>query len=125
MAAMTEIVVVGSAPDTPVVAQAVGLRHGRADGNSSVVVVLSGPDDIEVVRDAVASEGHTIAAVIAIRLEEHLVVAAYDLGLPVAFGYCSRAELDTAMARGSAPPERRTAAALASIEQVLAGRTEL
>jgi hypothetical protein len=118
-AEMSDLVIVGVGPDTAVVARAVGLHRGTADGPAGAIVVVSSRDDLDAVRDALRENAHRIVAIVAIRLEEDLVLAAYDLGLPVAFGYCTRAELDAAIRLAPDADGRRTAAALASIERTL------
>ena len=116
------LTVVGSDRDTPKVASSLGLRAGATTSPSRVVVVASSTADVEALRDAVHGGTDAIAAVVALRLDESQVVAVYDLGLPVVFGYCRRAELDAAMAAGPDADAREVAAALASIEHALTRR---
>jgi hypothetical protein len=114
--------VLGADPDTRHVAASLGLQAVNRVGARDVVVVASSAADVDAIRDALVEGAHTIAAVVALRLDEDLVVALYDLGLPVAFGYCTPAELDEAIAVAPDAEGRRLAASLASIEHALSGR---
>jgi hypothetical protein len=116
------LVVVGSDRDTPKVAAALGLRSVAGSTRSRMVVVASTAADVDALRDAVHSGSEAIAAVVALRLDEALVVALYDLGLPVAFGFCTRDELDAAIAAAPDADGRAVAATLASVEHALATR---
>jgi hypothetical protein len=114
--------VVGSDPETAAIARGLGLRVVRKLHAAPAVVVASSAADVDAVRDAVTRDRASIAGVVALRLEERLVVALYDLGLPVAFGYCSRADLDLAIAAAPDPEGRNLAATLAGIEHALSVR---
>jgi len=113
------LAVVGSSPDTIRVARALDLPV--ADGPTAVplVVVVTSREDLDAVRTAVAHQEGSVAAVVAVGLAEDQVVAAYDIGVPVAFGFCSRAELDEAIAAGADSERRAVAATLASIEHAI------
>jgi hypothetical protein len=111
--------VVGSTRDTARVSQAVGLPTGSASQASGVVVVVTGTDDLDAVRDALAAGTPSIVAIVAIRLDEDLVLAAYDMGLAVAFGYCTSLELDAAIACAPDREARQIAAVLASVQHLV------
>jgi hypothetical protein len=115
-------VVVGSDRDTPKVAAALGFRFAAGTTRSRMVVVASSSADVDALRDAINSGSESIVAVVALRLDEALVVALYDLGLPVAFGFCTRDELDAAIAAAPDATARAVAATLASIEHAVATR---
>ncbi len=115
-------VVVGSDRDTPKVATSLRLRSVAAVTASRMVVVASSAADVDALRDAIVVGSGAIEAVVALRLDETLVVALYDLGLPVAFGFCSRDELDAAIASAPDAEARAVAATLASVEHSLTTR---
>jgi 6,7-dimethyl-8-ribityllumazine synthase len=113
-----DVMVAGSSAETARVAGALGLPIADAPATSALVIVATCTADVDAIRAAVRRGDTEIVAVVAVGLPEDQVVAAFDLGLPVAFGYCTPAELETAIA--AAPDdERRLAATLAAIEHAV------
>ena len=115
----TTLAIAGSSAETAAVARSIGLPMASGPTTVPLVVVATTRADIDAVRTALSLHDGCIAAVAAVRLAEDQVLAALDLGVPVVFGFCSRAELDEAIARGPASEERATAATLASIEHAI------
>lgn len=115
------LTIVGSSPDTERVACGLGLPVGLGAPDERLIVLARSAQDIGAIRAALEA-GMSIVCVIAMSLAEEHVVAAYDLGLPVAFGFCALDEVDAAIAGAPDAAARELAVALASIEHAIGER---